>query len=471
MSLRQMSLRQRTLLGIGLATLAVLFLALRPSWLPGGTTTTTTATTTAGEGVPARLQRACDLGDRLLQGNVYDQARTAYIRALEVELRSTTTSVAMQQTASTTISPYECAYAGLRRIPPVASAVAGAPATAAPLAAVPAVPSTTSPPEVGPAAAETVEGLFGALTEFLGRRLALGTAGWLLLLGAVAYLLRRGVVAYLLRFPGPVEVAAFEGPPEAAMPKAPELAALMRQHLADAQLQPPSSLPGSSFEEQLITAIEAAPLVDKTGLGKLRIDPPADPGQQHPRHPYQPGAAVGLGARDQPGQGRVPAIEADVRIQQQLPQLPQRNRAGGQPIADRSPIQHERRRLAHQQRKGPLQHPKRAQLPGSNQELASRQAAGPGTAVRRGRGKREVGRHRAAPFERSEQEPQQATLTLALPQRCPSTTSRPATPLLPGPPARGGAGALLASDRKTLGAPGYPQNCEASLIPAEELAW
>ena len=263
----RMTLRHRTLLGIGLATLAVLFLALRPSWLPGGTTTTTT--TAAGAGAVAQIQRACDLGKRLLQGNVYDQARTAYIRALEVELPPTTTAVATQQATSTTKSPYECAYAGLRSIPPAAPAVAGAPATATPLAAVPAAPSTTSPPEVGPAAAETVEGLFGALTEFLGRRLALGTAGWLVLLGAVAYVLRRGVVAYLRRFPGPVEVAEFEGPPEAAMPKAPELAALMRQHLADAQLQPPSSLPGSSFEEQLITAIEAAPLVDKTGLGKL----------------------------------------------------------------------------------------------------------------------------------------------------------------------------------------------------------
>jgi tetratricopeptide (TPR) repeat protein len=260
-----MSLRHRTLLGIGLATLAVLFLALLPSWLPGNTTTTTTAV----EGPPLQVRRACDLGNRLLQGNVYDQARTAYIRALEVEFPRTTTTVATQQATSTMESPYECAYAGLRRIPPAAPAVAGAPAPATPLAAAPAAPSTTSPPEVGPAAAETVEGLFGTLTGRLGRRLALGTAGWFLLLGAVAYVLRRGVVAYWRRIPGPVEVAQFEGPSEAAAPKAPELAALMRQHLADAQLQPPSSLPGSSFEEQLTTAIEAAPLADKSGLGKL----------------------------------------------------------------------------------------------------------------------------------------------------------------------------------------------------------
>jgi hypothetical protein len=248
----------------------------------------------AGAGTPiATIQANCQLGDRLRRSGQDDQARTAYLDALKAQPTTSATATTTSQTATTTptttgptttttttatttstTQPTTTATATTATTtrPTTAPARAGQAATTTtdPYACAYRGLEATEPEEIGPAVVDRLDAWFQWLTGKVWRQgYVLGAAGQVLLLLLLALAWRVLYLRAQRSDPGTVEVADFDGAPAKAVPTAAELAALMRQHLADANLPPPSAAPGASPEEQLADVFKTVPLADRTAIGKV----------------------------------------------------------------------------------------------------------------------------------------------------------------------------------------------------------
>jgi tetratricopeptide (TPR) repeat protein len=267
------------LLGL-LAGIAVVLLIVEPLdrrepfKAPGG----------AGMAPIATIQANCQLGDRLHRAGQDDQARTAYLDALKAQPTTSAAATTTSQTATTTpttTGPTTTAATTTSTTQPTTTATAttatttrpttaparagqGATTTTDPYACAYRGLEATAPEEIGPAVLDRLDALFQGLTGYV-----LGAAGQVLLLLLLALAWRILYLRAQRSDPGTVEVADFGGAPQGAVPTAAELAALMRQHLADANVPPPSAAPGASPEEQLANVFKAVPLADRTALGKV----------------------------------------------------------------------------------------------------------------------------------------------------------------------------------------------------------
>ena len=203
------------------------------------TTTSSSTTSTTAADADHDVQRGtdlCDLGARLAEAGLDDQARAAYTRALRTDR-----------------SNYECAYDGLDEL----------------------APDPPPPPDAGSVLdrmGTNLRRIGGATLDLFAleplTRLRWGIGETFVLLALLALLLRTIRRRSKLRRPA-VDIVAPTGTIEEDEPDKDALAAVLRDALATAGVLPASTVPGGALGAEVEAVVTQNPLADKVGLAKI----------------------------------------------------------------------------------------------------------------------------------------------------------------------------------------------------------